>query len=119
MAMAAGALGVHVGAGCKGVEEINKFTEWLGRRPAMSMDGFAMESCDALRKDSSWAIRSWSLGKIPMSFAVPMLPTGSTDTLADGAAGTFDDVFQHIAKELVKYGYADAIVRIGWEFNAR
>jgi beta-mannanase len=47
-----------------------------------------------------------------------MLPQDKSVKLADGAAGKFDELFRNYAEQLVKHGFADAVVRPGWEFNA-
>ena len=37
--------------------------------------------------------------------------------LQDVTGGAFDPTFLYIAKQLVKYGFANAVIRPGWEFN--
>jgi hypothetical protein len=46
-----------------------------------------------------------------------MLVGQAAPTLAQGATGQFDPHYQELAHRLVSGGYADAFVRIGWEFN--
>jgi beta-mannanase len=52
-----------------------------------------------------------------MTFQIPMLPTDGTSTLAKGAAGNYDTNFTTIGTALVSAGFADAYLRVGWEFN--
>ena len=118
-ATAAGAapakLGVYQGAGCTGVQRMPKFTSWLGRGPDVVLEFI---SWDVLEKGGTWAVNCWKkAGHDSVVFSMPMLPGGNRATLADGAAGKFDDLFSRYGAELVKRGYADSVIRIGWEFN--
>jgi plasmid stabilization system protein ParE len=110
-------LGTYQGAGCDGLKRHPRFSEWLGRKPDLVVDFFDATSWDKLESSANWIAKCWSKTGIHASFALPMLTKNSSDTLADGAAGKFDDVFRRVAKTLVNNGYADAVVRIGWEFN--
>ena len=42
---------------------------------------------------------------------------GEPVSLAKGAAGEYDAHFEVLGRNLVKWGLADTIVRLGWEFN--
>lgn len=110
-------LGVYKGAGCDGVRKMEGFVAWFGRMPDRGIDFFAIDSWDAILSSSEWSIRCWSNTRLPMTFSLPMLPNDKGYSLADGASGKFDHVFQSIASNLVKYNYGNAVVRIGWEFN--
>jgi hypothetical protein len=49
-----------------------------------------------------------------------MIPTRdgrAVGTLAAGAAGSYDQYFAALAKNLVSSGHRDAVLRLGWEFN--
>jgi hypothetical protein len=52
-----------------------------------------------------------------MTFSVPMLTSDKKSTLEAGAAGAYDEHFRNVAINLVKNGYPNAAIRIGWEFN--
>lgn len=114
---AAPPLGVYQGAGCDGVKRMAQFTAWFGRKPDLALDFFAINSWDGVVSSADWAIICWEPTGLPMSFSLPMLTQNPADTLADGAAGKYDRVFRRVARTLVKHGYRDAVVRIGWEFN--
>jgi hypothetical protein len=110
------AFGVYVGAGCDGVKRLGPFGRWFGRQPDQVID---FVSWEVFSKGTTWGMRCWQkAGKKNVVFSVPMLPGGKTATLADGAAGKFDSLFRNYAQQLVKHGYANSVVRIGWEFNA-
>ena len=109
-------LGVYLGAGCTGTERLPKFREWLGRDPDQTLEFI---SWDVLSKGTTWGVKCWSkAGRKNVVYSLPMLPPNKSATLADGAAGKFDDLFRNYATKLVQNGYGNAIVRIGWEFNA-
>lgn len=107
-------VGTYQGAGCDGVKGEKNFAKWLGRNPDLMLDFIAW---DMLETRNVWAVKCWSdAGQKKVVFSIPMLP-GSGATLADGAAGKFDALFHDYAAVLVRYGYGDSILRIGWEFN--
>ena len=51
----------------------------------------------------------------PMMIGVPILLSGAT--YAQGAAGAYNSNFVTLAQYLVANGQADAMLRLGWEFN--
>lgn len=108
-------LGVYEGAGCTGVEKMSKFTTWLGRKPARVLDFMSWSSMVEL---SPWSMNCWKKAGIKViTYSIPMLPEDGSATLAQGAAGQFDEVFRNFANHLVAQGYAHAVIRLGWEFN--
>lgn len=108
-------LGVYQGAGCTGVQRMPQFANWLGRTPDVVLEFISWE---VLAKGGTWAVNCWKkAGYESVVFSMPMLPGGKRATLADGAAGRFDDLFRRYGAELVQHGYADSVIRIGWEFN--
>lgn len=109
-------LGTYQGAGCDGTRRLRSFKQWLGRDVDLVLEFL---SWDALSKTRTWALNCWTkAGYKNLVLSIPMLPPGKVATLADGAAGRFDDVFERYGAELVKRGFSDAILRVGWEFNA-
>jgi hypothetical protein len=108
-------LGIYGGAGCDGVKNFNSFSTWLGRRPPRALEFL---SWAALIQNSGWSMGCWSgAGVKDMTYSVPMLPEDGSATLAQGAAGQFDQAFRNLATTLVARGYPHAVIRIGWEFN--
>jgi hypothetical protein len=110
-------LGAYLGGGCDGAKRLPAFTQWLGRAPDLASDFFDRSGWGQLASSSAWSARCWKRTGLPASFAVPMLPNGPGYSLADGAAGLYDEAFRGIARTLVKEGHPDAILRLGWEFN--
>jgi len=48
---------------------------------------------------------------------VPIIPSSSGASLAQGASGAYNQYFASLAQNLVNAGQANAILRLGWEFN--
>lgn len=108
--------GVYLGAGCDGVKRLEAYERWLGRRVDQTLEFI---SWNVLSKGTTWGVRCWSkAGRKHVVYSMPMLPDDRSATLADGAAGKFDHLFATYASKLIENGYGNAIVRIGWEFNA-
>ena len=65
--------------------------------------------------------------RVPMIFAIPMLPqfdtedatdtTAGNPTLSAGANGDYNQYWAQLAQNLVDRGLGDTTLRIGWEFN--
>ena len=49
--------------------------------------------------------------------STPMLGTDSGASLATCATGAYDSYYTTLGNNLVSHGHADAIIRLGWEFN--
>lgn len=107
-------LGVYVGAGCEGRDRVAGFTSWLGRKPARVLEFMSWQK---MNERSTWSMTCWKTIGVKVTYSLPMLPEDGSATLAQGAAGQFDTVFRNFATTLVAQGHADAVIRIGWEFN--
>lgn len=108
-------LGVYQGAGCTGLKRLPTFVRWLGREPDHMLEFIPW---DALTDGTAWAVKCWrDAGKRSVVYSIPMLPPDRSATLAQGADGKFDKLFERYARILVDYGYGDSIIRLGWEFN--
>ncbi|MFZ4289273.1 glycoside hydrolase family 26 protein [Variovorax sp. HJSM1_2] len=116
-AMPAAPLGMYLGPGCVGVKRVESFGKWLGRKPERASDFFSDHSWLEMAKAAERSTRCWTPTGFAMSFALPMLPRDKSSTLARGAAGEYDQHFVKIAEILVRNGQANAVVRVGWEFN--
>jgi hypothetical protein len=113
-------LGVYKGAGPNGTAGVPLFENWLGRKIPRALDFFSMYTWTDLLSTAIWSAKAWSPANgqpWKMTFAVPMLPNDKVSTLAKGATGQYNATFAQIADALIRNGHADAILRIGWEFN--
>jgi hypothetical protein len=110
-------LGVYKGAGCDGRAAMIGFNAWLGRRPEWIVDFLAQETWGSFGKSAIWVAGCWRGADYRLALAVPMLTQDHRNTLALGAAGAYDAHYQRLAHTLVSVGRADAVIRLGWEFN--
>ncbi|WP_419815158.1 PEPxxWA-CTERM sorting domain-containing protein [Glacieibacterium sp.] len=105
---------VYRGAGATGKARMEPFIDLLGRKPAGVVEFAENSDWTHMRDSINWAARSWD-GSYRMMQSVPMLM--STGTLAQGAAGQYDQEFAKVAQMLIANKQSDAMIRIGWEFN--
>ena len=108
---------VYSGPGCVGRSLIPAFENFSGRKVVRVVDALNQESWDKLRSSIPWVISCWKDSGFKLTLSVPILTTKGPGTLADGVAGKYDDVFLSTARTLVRNSLADAVLRIGWEFN--
>ena len=112
---AAAELGVYQGAGCDGARNLQGFERWFGRSPDQVLEFI---SWDMLEARGAWAVRCWShAGEKEVVYSLPMLSADHRGTLAEGAAGKYDDLYRDFAVILRDNGYGKSVIRIGWEFN--
>lgn len=108
-------LGVYKGAGCDGLKGREVFAKWLGREPDIMLEFLSWK---VVSRGTTWGVGCWKKGgQKAVVYSMPMLPPDNSATLAEGAAGKFDEYFRRYGEILVQFGFAEAIVRIGWEFN--
>ena len=110
-------LGVYLGASCGARDKLPNFERFVGRRVDSVQDAADQGSWAHLVSSARWTSRCWKGARTRFDLSLPMLAADS-GTLAEGAAGKYDDAFRTVGRELVADGHADAIVRIGWEANA-
>ena len=122
----AGQLGAIAGLGCtldnppRLTNEYSDFETWLGR-PLERLHAYMASSPKDWRQfhGSAAIVLGCRALYAPQgkkfTLSVPMLVAGAT--LAEGAAGQYDDHFKQLGEELVARGFSDASLRIGWEFN--
>lgn len=110
-------IGAYRGPGCNGREAMGVFEGFLGRKAERTVDALNQESWAEMKSSIPWIARCWRGSGIGLTLSVPMLPRDGSGTLAEGAAGAYDAIFISTARALVQNGLADAVIRIGWEFN--
>jgi hypothetical protein len=63
-------------------------------------------------------LREWRSSGYQAVYSVALLPGADRSaTIQAGARGEYDRYFAELARSLVAAGQADAILRLGWEFN--
>jgi hypothetical protein len=105
-------LGVY--AGEANPAGIASFASTTGSNPTLATDYLA--------KGSGWAsmagaanVKAWSHTPYRLTLGIPILP--GVGTLALGAAGAYNQYFTTLGQNLVNDNEANAILRLGWEFN--
>jgi hypothetical protein len=110
-------VGAYRGPGCDGRAAMAEFETFLGRKVERTVDALNAESWNEMRRSIPWITKCWAGSGIELTLSVPMLPSGGSGTLREGAEGAYDAVFMTTAHALVRNGLEDATIRIGWEFN--
>lgn len=113
------AAGIYVyrGAGCDGKSRVANFEQILGRKVDGVIDFTAKKDWSDLLSSSKWIAECWKGSGYKLSLSVAMLPDDKRTTMTLGAEGKYNGTFGNLASLLVKAGYGDASLRIGWEFN--
>lgn len=109
--------GVYRGPGCDGRARLAQFEKFTGRKVERTVDALSQETWESVRSSIDWITGCWKGSGVKLTLSVPMMPKSGGGTFREGIEGKHDDVFIQTAKSLVANGYADATVRIGWEFN--
>ena len=91
-----------------------EFQAWLGQPATWALDYLDGSSWSSI-ENPSWWLSAWRGSPFSVVYSVPLLPAGAT--LQAGAAGAYDEHFRALGRALVAGGEADAILRLGWEFN--
>ena len=113
------ALGDYAGSGDPGA--LAEFASVTGTHPVLASDYLlrtnGWDSMDGAGGSEDWMLDQWRNTGYRLVLGVPILPGGSGGTLAQGATGAYNQYFTILAQTLVNDGAANAILRLGWEFN--
>jgi len=110
---------VYKGGGCTGVAALAQYEILIGRKVDGATDFLDYSgSWSQLLGATNWGLSCWQ-GKVPnMDVSVPMGVVAHRDgALRDLASGKYNSYYVQIAESLVKHGFPNAFVRVGWEFN--
>ena len=110
-------MGAYRGPGCDGREAMDVFEDFVGRKVERTVDALNQESWAEMKSSIPWIAKCWRGSGVELTLSVPMLPRDGGGTLAEGAAGAYDAVFIATARALIQNDLADAVIRVGWEFN--
>ena len=112
-------LGDFAGSGDPGA--LASFASITGTHPVLASDYLlgtsGWDGMDGAGGTEDWMLDQWRNTGYRLVLGVPILPGGSGGTLAEGATGAYNQYFTILAQTLVKDGAANAILRLGWEFN--
>jgi len=106
-------LGVYKGSGNR--SGVASFESWLGRSTGWVLDYVPGRTWDSFEA-AGWSADQWSGSGHRVVYSVPLIPD-SGGSLEAGAAGAYDGHFTRLAQRLVQEGQANAVLRLGWEFN--
>jgi hypothetical protein len=113
------ALGDYAGGG--NVGGVQAFAAATGAHPTIASDYLigseGWNGMDGAGGSESWMLNQWRPTGLRLVVGVPIIPDGTGGTLAQGAAGAYNQYFTTLAQTLVAGGAGNAILRLGWEFN--
>ena len=110
---------VYEGPGCDGAARIPAFEHFIGRKVDRVIDFLDQRTWAIMQQSAVWALSCWKAVPAALTLSIPMLPNDKASSLREGASGAYDVYFRDLAVTLVSSGRADAVLRIGWEFNAK
>jgi Phosphoesterase family/Glycosyl hydrolase family 26/Bacterial Ig-like domain (group 3) len=95
---------------------IAAFGSATGSHPTMASD--YLDRTDGWSAmDNGGGEGGWAGTGYRLVLGVPIIPGSSGGSLAQGAGGAYNQYFATLAQNLVSEGEANAILRLGWEFN--
>ena len=98
-------------------DEVRGFEEWLGAPMDVVLDFPARATWYDI-SSPDYLLEEWQDSELRLVLSVAMLPTDVAGvSIQAGAEGEYDEYFRTLGEKLVSYGFEDAILRIGWEFN--
>lgn len=105
-----------VGRGSGAPERIDEFEQWLGCTVEYVIEFPARNSWDQIRQPE-YMLDIWAADERDLVLGLAMLPNEGPYTMAEGAAGAYDEYFRDFGEAMVAAGRGDSWLRIGWEFN--
>jgi hypothetical protein len=105
---------VYKGAGCDGLARLPRYQGLFGTLGGVD-DFFSTDSWTAMQSGAQWILSCWKGQPYRLAVGVPMFMKGGS--FAAAASGAYDDQFEQLGVSMVANGKADAILRLGWEFN--
>jgi hypothetical protein len=107
--------GVYVGAAAP--DDVVEFERWGGAQVGCIADFLSSDNWDDI-SNPVWWITRWTASSAShhLVLSVPLLPNSGAD-LRTGAEGRYDQYFRTLATLLVREGFPDTTIRLGWEFN--
>lgn len=96
--------------------KVAAFETWLGR-PLDAVVDFPARDTWAQIEDPGYLLEHWRGAPYRLVISIPTRPRTGGATDAAGARGDYDRHFAALGRALVRHGRADAMIRVGWEFN--
>jgi len=93
------------------------YQQWLGAKLDYIVDFSPRDSWQDIA-DPAQMLQAWQGTGLRPVYSVAMLPEADDSaTIEQGATGAYDQYFTQLAQNLVAADQANAILRLGWEFN--
>jgi hypothetical protein len=105
-------LGVYEGP--HDIAGVRQFERWLGRDVQYVLDFVPADSWRTIEWPVS--LKNWGRSRDRLVLGVPIVPF-SGGSLSEGSAGAYNGHFRQLARNLVRWGREDSILRLGWEFS--
>lgn len=102
--------------GYKSTARMQAVESWRGSRTDLATTYLTHESWSAIA-GSEWSISTFDGYGGRLSLGLPLLPDDRRGQWGDILSGSKDDVFRTVARQLVRHGRGDTVVRVGWEAN--
>lgn len=113
-ARAAPIFAVYKGSGCDGLSRLPRYQSLFGTLGGVD-DFFASDSWTSMQSSAQWVMSCWKGQPYRLALGVPLLVNGVLFSAV--AAGVYDSQFRQLATTIIANGHANAMLRIGWEFN--
>lgn len=99
------------------LSEVQAFEQWQGKDVEYVIDFSTRETWEQIA-NPQLVLDTWRGTDYRVVHGLAMLPVADqAATLEAGARGEYDQYFTELGQRLVEGGQADAILRLGWEFN--
>lgn len=98
------------------LENVREFEQWSGQSLAYVIDFSARKNWRDIAAPD-YMLEEWQGTGLRPVYALAMVPEEVPATMERGAKGEYDEHYRELAERLVDHGQADAILRVGWEFN--
>jgi hypothetical protein len=96
---------------------VGEFERWLGHPITLVEEHLAFNTWAEL-ENPGWFANQWRGTGKKLVITVEMLPAGDgSTTIQQGASGAYNYHYANLARNIVGYGFGDAILRVGHEFN--
>jgi hypothetical protein len=114
-------MSAYTGSAGKGVAGLQRWEAWSGVDAPLALDFAGGDSWSNI-DGPGWLLQPWSESGRRLVYSLPMFPQTDTaatraSTLAECAAGTYDNHWAKLGRQLMTYHLSSTIVRPGWEAN--
>eukprot|EP01121_Diplochlamys_sp_Union-15-3_P020041 TRINITY_DN7690_c0_g1_i1.p1 TRINITY_DN7690_c0_g1~~TRINITY_DN7690_c0_g1_i1.p1 ORF type:complete len:377 (+),score=61.95 TRINITY_DN7690_c0_g1_i1:53-1183(+) len=123
LSLAAPQFGLYHGPAPYSPENFPAYEQWIGRPISFGTDFMPSDNWASL-EGGGWQLGPWSnwvngapAGERTFVLSIPMVPSGQSAEIVNGAKGLHNSTFLTLAKNLVSYKLETTVLRIGWEFN--